>query len=111
MLARPSASRVKSAMDADAVTVADIEGGKRYEVTRGACRAKFDLYDEHVNWVSLTSPGKQGWARDAHKMARELFPQLGVKYLIASPAGPEAAALLKAHGDWRDTPQGLRWEL
>jgi hypothetical protein len=107
--------RIKRAMRADSVTTTPIPEGIRYEVIRGECRAKFDLYEDHVHWVSLTSPGNEYWVGAAHDMAQDLFPKLGVEYLVASAGSPEAEQILKAHGQWEDaTYRGkpkLRWNV
>lgn len=102
---------VKKYLDADKVTVTPIPGGERYEVTRGECRAKFDLHGDHVNWVALTSPGEQGWVLAAHNMVREVFPEHGIKYLTCSAADDQAEQVLRAHGQWQSNGRGLRWDL
>lgn len=97
-------------MRADSVITTPIKGGVRFEVRRGDCRAKFDLHLDHVNWVSISSPG-EGWLDDAHKLAREVFPEYGVKYLIAQGGTPEADAALRRRG-WEETERGrLRLEV
>lgn len=107
------AAGIKRELAADSVSVDPIDGGVRVEAVRGTQRAKLDVYPDHVNWVTLQSTGARSkWMRDAHRMAREYLPTLGVKYLMADPGTPEARATLKRYGDWKDTDNArMRWEL
>lgn len=88
---------VAEALRAD-VTVTEIRDGYRYEATRGECRAKFDLQGDRINWVSIQSPGGEGWLDDAFTFAREVAPKHGVKFLVADPGTDRARAALESRG-------------
>lgn len=103
-------SVVKKAMDADKVLATQITEGTRFEVTKGKCSAKFDLYDDYVNWVDIRSPGGEGWLKTAHDFVREVLPGQGVEYLVCQAGSDEAEKSLKRHGDWKGD-KSLRWEL
>jgi hypothetical protein len=92
---------VGDALKAEVSSVA-IEGGRRFYLERGDCSAKFDLYKDHINWVSISSPGGEGWLGDAVKFVKTVAPKHNVKYVLANPATDDARGALEHFGFKRD---------
>ncbi len=77
------------------VTEVPIEGGVRFYVTRGECSAKFDLIGDTVNWVSLQSPGGQGWLDAAVEFVTN---EPSIKLVVAYAGSERAGNALKNRG-------------
>jgi hypothetical protein len=91
------ASVVADALGAE-VTSAPIRDGHRFYVKRGDCTAKFDLVGDTVTWVSLRSPGGEGWMDTCMDFAHEALSQHGVKFVVADPRSKRTAESLKRRG-------------
>lgn len=84
------------------VSVEEIAGGHRFRLTRGECAAKFDLQGDTINWVSLSSPGEQGWLDAAVAFVKAVGPEHGVKRVTADGGTDRATGALERRGFKRD---------
>lgn len=84
------------------VVVTEIEGGEKYVLTRGDCKATFYRYGDEVRWVGLRSPGGEDWLVDMHAMVRKVFKKAGIKRLFMNP-NPSALDKLLEAGPWKPT--------
>lgn len=75
-----------------------IDDGEALEFRSDGCKAVVYVYEDHANWVSLRSPGGEGWLDAAHEWAHK---NLAGKTLYADPSDERAAESLRKRG-WQD---------
>jgi hypothetical protein len=92
------------------VETSPIKGGVHYVVERGDCKASFDVYGKHVEWLYIESPGNEGWLKDAHVLVVEVFRKHGIRRVTARAGSKKAEEKLKSLGNWKGD-RDLEWKL
>lgn len=110
---RGTAKALREALGGDAVLVEVVEideGVRVYAEWPNGSTMKIDAYPDRVHFATLTSKRKRLYS-DLCKVLPDLFRDRGVERFTASPATPEADAILRKRGEWRTADRGIEWIL
>lgn len=73
-------------------------------------RAKFDVYDDHVEWRNLMVGRRSGLYGELCEVLPEYFAAQGLDYMQMTTASDDARKRLLRRGEWREQDDGsFRW--